>query len=48
MIDIHSHILPNVDDGSCSMEETLNILKEAYQNRIYNNCINFALLFRAL
>lgn len=29
MIDIHSHILPEIDDGSSSYEETLEILKEA-------------------
>lgn len=29
MIDIHSHILPNVDDGSRSFRETLNMLQEA-------------------
>ena len=29
MIDFHSHILPNIDDGSRSMEETLNLIQEA-------------------
>ncbi len=29
MIDFHSHILPNVDDGSKSYEETIQLLKEA-------------------
>lgn len=29
MIDIHSHILPNVDDGSSSMEESIIVIKEA-------------------
>ena len=29
MIDFHSHILPNVDDGSRSYEESVNLLKEA-------------------
>ncbi len=29
MIDIHSHILNNVDDGSDSLENTLNILRKA-------------------
>ena len=29
MIDLHSHILPNIDDGSKSMQETLEMLKEA-------------------
>lgn len=31
MIDIHSHIIPNVDDGARSVEETFNILKEAQE-----------------
>lgn len=30
MIDIHSHILPNIDDGSRSIEETFNLLQEAH------------------
>lgn len=29
MIDFHTHILPNIDDGSNSVEETFNMLKEA-------------------
>lgn len=29
MIDFHTHILPNVDDGARSIEETLELLKEA-------------------
>lgn len=29
MIDIHSHILPNIDDGSRSIEETFNLIEEA-------------------
>lgn len=29
MIDFHTHILPNVDDGASSIEETLRLLKEA-------------------
>ena len=29
MIDIHTHILPNIDDGATSIEETFNLLKEA-------------------
>ena len=29
MIDIHTHILPNIDDGSKSIEETFNLIKEA-------------------
>lgn len=29
MIDFHSHILPNIDDGSRSIEETFNLIREA-------------------
>ena len=29
MIDFHSHILPKIDDGSRSYEESVNLLKEA-------------------
>lgn len=29
MIDIHTHILPNVDDGSDSLESSIEMLKEA-------------------
>lgn len=32
MIDMHSHILPMVDDGSRSVKETFNMLKEAHKN----------------
>ena len=31
MIDFHAHILPNIDDGSASMEESINLTKEAEQ-----------------
>ena len=31
MIDFHSHILPNIDDGSTSMEESVKLIKEAAQ-----------------
>lgn len=34
MIDIHSHILPGLDDGSSSMEETLRMLWEAQKQGI--------------
>ena len=27
MLDIHSHILPKMDDGSSSVEESLNLLR---------------------
>ena len=29
MIDFHTHILPNVDDGSKSIDETFELLNEA-------------------
>lgn len=31
MIDMHSHILPDIDDGSRNIEESIDMLKEAYQ-----------------
>lgn len=29
MVDFHTHILPNIDDGSRSIEETFNLIEEA-------------------
>ena len=29
MIDFHTHILPNIDNGSRNIEETFNLIKEA-------------------
>ena len=34
MIDIHNHILPNIDDGSKSMEMSLNMLKCANEQGV--------------
>lgn len=31
MIDFHTHILPNIDDGARSIEETFNLIKEAQE-----------------
>ena len=31
MIDFHSHIIPNIDDGSTSMKDTINMINEALQ-----------------
>lgn len=31
MIDTHSHILPGIDDGSQDIEESIEMLKEAYE-----------------
>lgn len=33
-IDIHSHILPNVDDGAKSMEDTLSLLAQEKENGV--------------
>ena len=35
MIDIHTHIIPSIDDGAGSVEETFNLIKEAKEARIY-------------
>ena len=29
MIDIHSHLIPNVDDGAKTPQETIELIKEA-------------------
>ena len=29
MVDVHTHIIPNIDDGSRSVEETFNLIQEA-------------------
>lgn len=34
MIDIHSHILPGVDDGARNMQETIEMLRAAYEEGI--------------
>lgn len=31
MIDLHSHIIPNVDDGSRRLEDSINLVKEAIE-----------------
>lgn len=31
MIDLHTHILPNIDDGARSIEETIHLVKEAQE-----------------
>ena len=43
MIDIHNHILPNIDDGSKSMEMSLNMLKYAYEQGVTDvvNTVHF-------
>lgn len=34
MIDLHCHLLPNIDDGSCSWEESLDMVRMAHGNGI--------------
>lgn len=34
MIDVHSHVLPQVDDGSSSMEETIRMLSLIYKQGV--------------
>ena len=34
MLDIHSHILPKMDDGSSSVEESLNLLRTSAEQGI--------------
>ena len=34
MIDLHSHILPNIDDGSKSLEESIAIINQAVSNGV--------------
>ena len=31
MIDVHCHILPGIDDGSRSIEESMEMIKEAHE-----------------
>lgn len=31
MIDVHCHILPGIDDGATSVEESMQMIKEAYE-----------------
>lgn len=39
MIDFHSHIIPNIDDGSRTIDETFNLIKEA-QNAGFEGIIS--------
>lgn len=34
--DVHNHILPGIDDGSCCMEETYSMLEEEFNQGIRN------------
>ena len=35
MIDVHSHIVYGVDDGSKTIEDTIHMIKEAKKSGIY-------------
>ena len=43
MIDIHNHVFPNIDDGSKSMEMSLNMLKYAHEQGVTDvvNTVHF-------
>jgi len=43
MIDFHNHILPNIDDGACSIEESLKMIKCAAEQGIEDivNTVHF-------
>lgn len=41
MIDVHSHILPGVDDGAASMKESLQMLSIARRQGINHYCYDF-------
>ena len=47
MIDFHTHILPQIDDGSKSVEETFKLLKEAENAGFKKNNI-YITLYRKL
>ena len=34
MVDIHNHVLPNIDDGSKTMEMSIDMLKNAYEQGV--------------
>ena len=34
MIDIHTHILYDTDDGAKTLEDSINILTKAYKNNV--------------
>ena len=47
MIDIHNHVLPNVDDGSKSINMSLNMMKHAFEQGVTEvvNTTHFQHLF---
>ena len=34
MVDLHSHIINEIDDGSRSLQESINIINNAYINGV--------------
>ena len=47
MIDIHNHILPNVDDGSKSLDMSINMMKHVFDQGVTEvvNTTHFSTLF---
>ena len=45
MIDIHSHILFDTDDGAKNLDMTLDMLKNAVQDGTKENSSNTSLLY---
>ncbi len=39
MIDIHAHVLPEVDDGAKSIEEAIEMIQEAIDNQVTGICL---------
>ena len=39
MIDIHTHLMPNVDDGADSVEETLRLARAAVEEGIHHTIL---------
>lgn len=48
MVDVHTHIIPSVDDGARNVEETFNLIKEAKEARLYRYYFNSTLYDRVL
>ncbi len=44
MIDIHNHILPNIDDGPTNETEMMDLLKTSDNTRCYRNHCNITSL----
>ncbi len=44
MVDIHSHILPKIDDGSKNLSMTYEMLRKCSKEGVKKNCGNTTLL----